>query len=104
MASKITSGSNGAGFVLGILGMAVAVNYLHGGSTQVKAWLSAKFLNNDTGSNVSALGVPVSNPTDPATGVNPYDVHAAMNRQAYNAAHAHDYVGTRTSGGQVAGP
>ncbi|MFD9053284.1 hypothetical protein [Streptomyces zaomyceticus] len=35
----------GAGVVLGIFGYALLVNYLRGGPTQVKAWLSNKFVN-----------------------------------------------------------
>lgn len=99
-------GGDAAGFVLGILGMAVIVNYLHGGPDQVRAWLRAKFLNNVSaaGANTSPAGVGVSNPTNPTTGVNPYDVHAAMTRAGYNTAHATAPAGRSLRGGQVAGP
>jgi|GEM_PF-3174012 len=34
-----------AGFVLGMIGYAVAINLVHGGPAQVKGWFGAKFLN-----------------------------------------------------------
>lgn len=37
-------GSTG-GFILGLLGTVLVVNYLRGGTPQVRAWFSAKFLN-----------------------------------------------------------
>jgi len=39
-----------SGFVLGLLGTALLVNFMRGGPAGVRAWFSAKFLNNVTSS------------------------------------------------------
>lgn len=36
---------NGAGFLLGLVGYALLVNFMRGGLPQVKGWIGAKFLN-----------------------------------------------------------
>jgi hypothetical protein len=36
---------NGAGFLLGLVGYALLVNFMRGGMPQVKGWIGAKFLN-----------------------------------------------------------
>lgn len=44
------AGSGGvAGFALGLVGMAVLVNFMRGGTPQVRRWFAAKFLNVTTG-------------------------------------------------------
>src|SRR5581483_10783228 len=42
---RLPSGHQAAGFLLGLFAYALTINYLRGGSTQVKQWLAAKFLN-----------------------------------------------------------
>lgn len=37
--------NDGAGFLLGLVLYALALNYLQGGTPQVKGWLGAKFVN-----------------------------------------------------------
>lgn len=39
---------NAAGFLMGLLAYAVAVNFIRGGRAQVRGWLAAKFLNRTT--------------------------------------------------------
>jgi hypothetical protein len=42
-------GGGVAGFLLGLVATAALINFMHGGPTQVKQWLGAKFLNVTTG-------------------------------------------------------
>jgi hypothetical protein len=44
-ADRMSVSHTGGGFVLGVLGWALFVNYMHGGVPQVKQLLRAKFLN-----------------------------------------------------------
>jgi hypothetical protein len=78
---SMSGGGDYAGAVLGIFGMALVVNYMRGGPDQVKAWMRAKFLNDAQPANAPTKG-------NPGTGAaNIYNVHSAMTRAAYNAAH-----------------
>ena len=55
-----------AGFVLGMVGYAVAINLIHGGPAQVKGWFGAKFLNKAyTPTTSSAAAKPSSAATSP---------------------------------------
>jgi hypothetical protein len=79
---------NGAGVVLGVLVYAVLINYLRGGTPQVRAWFGAKFLNHTAGTgtagptaapSISAgqifdtFGRAPARPAPPAAPVNPLD-------------------------------
>jgi hypothetical protein len=57
------AGSDGAGFVLGLIGFALLRNYLTGGWTGVTSWLAAKFINK-TGPS-SPRGAPPVESTPP---------------------------------------
>ena len=46
---KLQPASSGAGFVLGLVAWAVAINYMQGGLPQVKRLAAAKFLNKTGG-------------------------------------------------------
>jgi hypothetical protein len=43
-----SSGGGAGGFILGLVGTAVLINYMRGGTEQVKRWAAAKFLNQTT--------------------------------------------------------
>lgn len=55
-----SAASDGAGFVLGLIGYALLANYLRGGTPQVRAWFAAKFLNR-----TSSTGARVAKPSSP---------------------------------------
>ena len=55
------AGSGGvAGFALGLVGMAVLVNFMRGGTPQVRRWFAAKFLNVTTAAGTSATAQPAT--------------------------------------------
>jgi hypothetical protein len=58
--------SDGAGFLLGLIGYALLYNYLRWGSSGVRAWLSAKFLNNTSDPGHAKPATP-STPATPAS-------------------------------------
>lgn len=61
-----------AGFILGMVGYAVAINLIHGGPAQVKGWFGAKFLNKPwtgaTASSTLTASGSTSTPAAPAPG------------------------------------
>lgn len=62
-----SAASDGAGFLLGLIGYALLANYLRGGRSAVRAWLAAKFLNrtHDT-AGVARPNQPTPNTAQPA--------------------------------------
>lgn len=57
--------NDGAGFVLGLIGYAILVNYLRAGVPGVRAWTAAKFLNRTSGAGKAVAATP-SQPSAPA--------------------------------------
>jgi len=57
-APSVSIPGNVSGFVLGLLGAAVLINFMRGGPQQVKAWASAKFLNQVIAAADPATGGP----------------------------------------------
>lgn len=49
----ITAAGDASGFLLGLFGMVLFLQYLHGGMPQVRAWMAAKFLNRVAGETIS---------------------------------------------------
>lgn len=65
--STLKVGEQGASFLLGLLGYALAINYLRYGWPGVTGWLSAKFTNNVTlGQTKTASTTAVVTPAQPA--------------------------------------
>lgn len=73
--------NDGAGFLLGLIGYALFINFLRGGPEQVRGWLSAKFLNRPYGQAPSGLHLPGT----PATSASAASTLTVLGKDLYVA-------------------